>query len=647
MDGQDNDRSDAAPKSIPARRHLQSDEMSESMARSFDSFSRSVPLTMPFLEAEPQPILLPHDPDAVADTASTTSRRGNTSANDEESTLNSRKCVTTGSGTPKGDEPSETSPLLRRDNDDDDDDDAASSSASSPATSEEAPLFLNGVSPARFWFVFVQVLASLFIGCFDSTIMASSHPVITSHFGAANAASWLSTTFLLTSTAFQPVLGRLSDSLGRKPLFIGGVGLLTAGTAWCGLAQSLGSFVAARALCGLGAGGTVALGSIMTSDLVPIERRGSFQSLINAVWGAGTAAGAASGGWLAETVGWRWEFGIQVPVLLLIFGASFVAIPDDIGIRGKPPRTVLQALQEFDLRGSALLTTSTTTFILGLNLGGNILPWSHPIVIASMSTFAVAFPTFLWTQARTAKPIMPLHLISKMPHVNLIFGNFIASLLANAVLFNMPLYFQAVLLTSATTSGLRLVLPSIVGSVAGVSTGFLITYTRRLKWPLTLGTALGIAGNVSLLLLRRGLPAPVYVLALFPSSFGNGFQFPGAFMAVLASSPQSEQAVVTSTLLLWRSLGGVLGVATSSLVVQNALLHYLQRMVRGDLRDEVIESVRRSVEIVAQLDEPYREQVIQSYEATLRLTFLFTTTMAVVAFFLMMPMKLIRLPERK
>ncbi|KAJ2969205.1 hypothetical protein NQ176_g8791 [Zarea fungicola] len=288
----------------------------------------------------------------------------------------------------------------------------------------------------------------------------------------------------------------------------------------------------------------------------------------------------------------------------------------------------MQALREFDIKGSVLLTISTTLFILGLNLGGNVLPWSHPIVIAAMSTFAVVFPIFLWVESRTVKAIMPLHLITKMPHANLIFSNFIATFLVNAVLFNMPLYFQAVLLTSATTSGLRLVPSSIASSVIGVSTGFLISYTRRLKWPLVAGTFFTALGNLGLCFLRRGLPAPsIYS----PSS-------PAA---------SSEQAVVTSTLLLWRSLGSVLGVAASSLVVQNALLYNLEKMVHGDLREEVIRRVRGSVEIVAKLDEPYREQVIQSYEATLRLTFVFTVLLALVSVFLIVPIKLLRLPTRK
>ncbi|KAM3561649.1 hypothetical protein MY1884_002267 [Beauveria asiatica] len=372
-------------------------------------------------------------------------------------------------------------------------------------------------------------------------------------------------------------------------------------------------------------------------------------SLFNGTWGAGSAVGAATGGWLAETLGWRWEFGIQVPPLLLVFGASFAAIPDNVGLWGKPARTALQALREFDLVGSGLSTATTTALILALNLGGNILPWSHPIVVASMVVFAFSFPAFLWAESRTAKPIMPLHLVTKMPHANLIFGSFLASLLFNAVLFNMqvPLYFQAVLLTSATTSGLRLVVPSVASSVAGIFTGFLITRTRRLRWPLLVGSILTAIGNLVLVLLRRGLAAPLYGLALLPASLGAGFQLPGSFMALLVASPQPEHAVVTSTVLLWRSLGSVLGVAASSLVLQAGLLHHLRRNVHGDRRDDVIASVRRSVEVVARLEEPYREQVILSYEAALRLTFMLTSALALVSFVLMVPIKLKRLPAQK
>jgi hypothetical protein len=131
--------------------------------------------------------------------------------------------------------------------------------------------YLGGVSVARFWVLFLQINASYFIACFDGTIMASSHPVITSYFGSSNSASWLSTAFLLTSTSFQPMLGGLSDAVGRKVPYVITTAVFLLATVWCALAQSMTSFIIARAVCGFGAGGMLTLGSIIVSDTVPIE----------------------------------------------------------------------------------------------------------------------------------------------------------------------------------------------------------------------------------------------------------------------------------------------------------------------------------------------------------------------------------------
>ena len=86
---------------------------------------------------------------------------------------------------------------------------------------------------------------------------------------------------------------------------------------------------------------------------------------MNANYGVGSALGAAIGGAMADYLGWRWEFGVQVPPLLICMGIATVAIPDDLGIQGER-KSVWQAIKEFDAKGSLLLTSAITFFILGL-----------------------------------------------------------------------------------------------------------------------------------------------------------------------------------------------------------------------------------------------------------------------------------------
>ncbi|KAI9736406.1 MAG: hypothetical protein M1818_006139 [Claussenomyces sp. TS43310] len=501
--------------------------------------------------------------------------------------------------------------------------------------------FLGGVTVRRFWFIYGGTLANLFIACFDTTIMASSHPVITSYFNSSNSASWLSTSFLLTSTAFQPLFGRLSDTTGRKVPYMFTLVTFLIGTVWCTLAQSMTEFIIARAVCGLGAGGMLSLGSIITSDLVPIETRGVYQSYINIVYGLGSALGAATGGAIADQLGWRWEFGVQVPLIAVCTLAAFLAVPGSLGLReGETKENVFEAIKAFDYGGSIVLSTSITFLILGL------VTWSHPFIVASLCIFAVGFPLFLWIESRASRPIMPLAIIRHAPRANIIFSNALAAIIVNAVLFNVPLYIQAVLLKSATNSGLQLIVPAVASAISGTMTGFLVTWSKRLKWPMTCGILLMVVGTCCLSLALKEMPGWLYLLFLVPSAVGQGFMFPGCFLALLVVSEQSEQAVVTSTLILWRSLGNVLGVALSSLAVQNALVIYLNKMVTGPDKEKVILQVRESVQAILKLDPHYQAQVVDAYAASLRVAFVMLAVLSLVASVIILPVKMPRLGKR-
>ena len=129
------------------------------------------------------------------------------------------------------------------------------------------------------------------------------------------------------------------------------------------------------------------------------------------------------------------------------------------------------AFMNFDHLGLASLLFAVGFLILFFNMGGNELPWDHPVII-TFGVLGVVLSLFtIWADKRAKQPIMPLHLLYRHPHMNLVYANLLASIASNTVLFNAPLWFQAVELETPSMSGLRLAAPAIGTSIAGVLTG--------------------------------------------------------------------------------------------------------------------------------------------------------------------------------
>jgi MFS family permease len=265
----------------------------------------------------------------------------------------------------------------------------------------------------------------------------------------------------------------------------------------------------------------------MSSDLVKIEYRGTYQAYINLFYGLGSASGAAFGGFLCDTLGWRWTFGIQVPPVLLILLFGILNVPSDLGpmLAKHTDESWYRIITGFDLAGSFLLTLATGTLMLGLNLGGNVLSWSHPFVISSLIVSVIAAILLVYVENRAHRPVLPLQFLSIPPRSNLVFSNFFAMIGINTVIFNAPLYFQAVKLDSASMSGFRLAVPAALLTVFAVSTGFFITWTGRLKAPQVLGGICMLVGAVALSSMYDGIPTWLVMVFVVPTSLGQGIFF--------------------------------------------------------------------------------------------------------------------------
>ena len=403
----------------------------------------------------------------------------------------------------------------------------------------------------------------------------------------------------------------------------------------------------------------------MTNDLVSIDVRGTYQAYINLFYGGGSACGAAFGGFLCDRLGWRMTFAIQIPVFIALFINAFLTTPSDLGpnLHARSGLGIRDALRGFDIAGSILLTGSVAALILGLNLGGNVYPWKHPIVITALVVAAIAGSFLVHVEKHARRPVMPLPMLFSRPRGSLVFNNFFAALGINTILFNAPLYFQAVKLESASLSGFRLGGPSIALTICGVSCGFIMTATGRMKWLIVVGTLSMLIGSVCLSAMWDGIPTWLATVFLIPSSVGQGLGFPATSLAVLATSTQQDQAVMTSTLLLWRSLGVVMGVSFSSLILQNALTAYLNALVTGRHKEEVrihydrkrgfkltklqiILTVRKSVRSIIDLDPKHQAQVIQAYDRSLKVTFISAIVVFVAANMLVLTIKLPTLKKK-
>jgi MFS family permease len=176
--------------------------------------------------------------------------------------------------------------------------------------------------------------------------------------------------------------------------------------------------------------------------MIPFRRRGMYQALQNSVWGFGAISGASFGGVLADTVGWRWCFLLQVPISILGFVVGLFVVSDQDRLDDSDG-ALKDVWEKVDITGALLLVTSLSMQLVGLSLGGNELPWSSGWVIGSLVGSVVLLGIFGWVESRTtAMPIIPLRMLSGRLPVSVQTANLCAGLAAYAVFDSRSLEFK-------------------------------------------------------------------------------------------------------------------------------------------------------------------------------------------------------------
>ncbi|EED14630.1 tetracycline-efflux transporter, putative [Talaromyces stipitatus ATCC 10500] len=505
---------------------------------------------------------------------------------------------------------------------------ARGSESPSPNHDEENPLLDSDQTSQKVASI-SSIIAVLLLGEFisnaDATIIMAAAGPIASQFNRLHDANWLSTAYTLGSCASQPIYGKLSDIYGRKPLLLVSYFLLALGCVICGIGQVMPIVILGRIISGMGGAGIMAMSAIIITDIVPKRDVASWRAYVNIAMTLGRSVGGPIGGWLTDTIGWRWLFLLQAPFLGL---ASLLVVIFLQGLHthktSAQPDKNISPIRRVDFLGTGVLAVSIVAIILLFDRGGQAFLWLSGYALGLALTGILALTLFVYVENHVApEPIFDLR-IFRDP--NIIPSYLIGGLQTSAqvgMMFTVPLYFQVMTGTTSTVAGAHLV-PAVVGNtIGGLLAGAFIRRTGRYK-PVLI--AAGIAASVSYVLqfyLWNGHTGFWGSLYIVPGGMGTAFAAAAAFVSMTSFLEPVDIAMATGGYILFSTFSVTAGVTATNTVLGITFKRDMEQGLKGlPDKEEIIRRAMSDTSYIAGLTGRVRDIVLQSYLSGLRGTYI-------------------------
>ncbi|MBA8795033.1 EmrB/QacA subfamily drug resistance transporter [Friedmanniella endophytica] len=342
--------------------------------------------------------------------------------------------------------------------------------------------------------------AGLLLTELDQSVFAAALPTLVGELGELGQQLWVGTGYVLAGVVLMPVLGRLGDRLGRRPVFVAALLVFVLGSVAGALAPSMPVLIAARLVQGAGGGGLFVLVEAIVADVVPPAPRTLVLSGIGAVFAVAAVVGPVLGGWLTGSVGWRWAFWMNVPLGLAAAALAWRWLPSRrVALAGPPSDGSAPGASDpvgrprLDLAGAGLLLVAVVAGTLLVVWGGRD-GWTAPTTLGPAGLLVVAVVALVPVERRAADPVLPGRLFRRRGYLVAVLAGAVLAVAMFGVIGYLPTYLQLVHGLSPVASGLFLL--TLVAGIGGatVLAGRVVSRTgRAAAFPVVGGTLVAVA----------------------------------------------------------------------------------------------------------------------------------------------------------
>jgi EmrB/QacA subfamily drug resistance transporter len=415
------------------------------------------------------------------------------------------------------------------------------------------------------------LLLALILAMLDQLVVSTALPRIVGDLGGLSHLSWVVTAYVLASTITTPLYGKLGDLYGRKRLLIFAIVIFLVGSALSGQAHSMDQLIAFRALQGLGAGGLMVGAMATIGDLVSPRERGQYMGYMMAAMMMAMIAGPLVGGYITDTLSWRWIFYINMPV----GGAALIYIIATLHL------PVHRVQHKIDYLGAGVLAVGATAIVLVATWGGNQYAWGSPQIMTLVAIAVLAVVAFIRVEAVASEPILPLHVFKNRNFSLASSMSFLLGLAMFGAMTFLPLYQQTVQHASPTVSGLMLIPMMLGATTTSLIAGQFTVRTGRYKALPIVGGAIMTFGMLLLTNLGPNTSRLQSMLYFVIFGIGMGFLMQITTLIVQNSVEPRDMGVASSSRAFFQQIGGSIGVSIFGAIFFQSLRSTLSARLPG------------------------------------------------------------------